>query len=248
MSATRRLLIAFAIAAALALVLRWLTVSEEPGVLPPPAPTAAATDSASAMADAAASDAGTGAQPPGTPAPVLAPRQGRLPLPAPNASALQSMVNLLAEFSRPDRSLDDLLAFLQGTKQDPLMAEDRNPYSGDMTMVRTKSPLQNTRYFHAQFFTDDQGRKFAQHISFEYKPGPHAMDNAIKAVQRAFPSLGEPSYENGEFRQWDVGNGYVVWVKRLGATDLEDNPFQTYGKEDLGTIRVALEQNPHDGE
>jgi hypothetical protein len=170
---------------------------------------------------------------------------GPISEPLSNDPPLHTMLSLLSEFTQQGRSLEDLLKFLEKTKQDPFVIENKNEYTGEMTIVRTKSPFPNTRYFHAQFFTDESGDRFCQHLSFEYKASPTAFADALHTVSEVFPNLAKPMHETPGFVQWSAANGYVVWCKKLGLDDLEGNPFNAYTKEDEGTVRCAVELNPH---
>jgi hypothetical protein len=85
-------------------------------------------------------------------------------------------------------------------------------------------------------------------MSFEFRPSPEAMNQAIQAVREAFPNLGKPSNESRDFIQWDLDqhsdSGYVVWIKRLSEEDILDNPFNSYTHDDIGSIRIAVELAP----
>lgn len=163
-------------------------------------------------------------------------------------ASLESMTKTLAEQVLVHRDVNGLIARLRSSGQQPLVARDRNEFTGEMTIVRTKSPPAGTRYFHAQYFSDDKGGSLPQHVSFEFKPGPRAFDDAVAAVKKAFPALGEPEVSKDDFIQWPLKDGYVVWIKKLGAEDVADDTMNPRSPEDVGTIWVAVELNPHDGE
>ncbi len=158
---------------------------------------------------------------------------------------LEGMAQVLFTYSRPDSSIADLTGFLSSAKQKPLLAKQSNPDTGEMSVVRTENPLPGTRYFHAQYFTDEKSQSFLQHMSFEFRPGDSAMSEAIAAVQKAFPSLSRPLVRTPSFIKWAIDERYILWIKKLGATDLQDNPFNAYTKNDLGTVRVAVEAEIH---
>ncbi len=159
-------------------------------------------------------------------------------------NALLEMAATLARFTQPNITLKDLVDYLESNRQEPLTTRNSNPYTGEMAIVRTQSPLPGTRYFHAQYFNGEDGEAFVQHMSFEYKPGPSAMADAVAAVQRAF-SLGSPEAEHEGYVQWALKNGYIIWVKKMAPEDLKDDPFNAYTAEDAGTIRVAIEAEVH---
>jgi len=158
--------------------------------------------------------------------------------------SLKQMTQVLFDFTVKEKNLSDMMASLQQDHQEPYQVSDTNPDTGEMIIVRTKSPLPGTRYFHAQFFVDEFNKSFAQHISFEYRQSPEAMVQAIATVKSAFPTLGTPMEESRDFIQWELPEGYVVWVKRLDQQDISNNPFNGYTPGDIGSIRVAIELNP----
>jgi len=159
-------------------------------------------------------------------------------------TSLKQMTEILAAFTVQERKLSDLMEALKKAQQEPFQVRDSNQHTGEMIIVRTKSPPQGTRYFHAQYFTDENQQSFAQHMSFEFRPSPEAMDQAIEMVQETFPDLGAPMEETRDFIQWELPHGYVVWVKRLNHEDITNSPFNSYNQGDIGSIRVAIELNP----
>lgn len=189
-----------------------------------------------------------------TPGPFPGDTPGTTGLAGPQASApegapsgivnMHTLSRALFDYSRPGRDLKELLQYLQSSGQEPLLSSDKNEVTGELLFVRTKSPLPGTRYFHAQYFSDGGEDRFLQHMSFEIPAGPRAMTNALDAVRLAFPGLGQPHIRTEGLVSWDAGDGYTVWVKRLDEQELQDNPFNAYTKDDVGTIRIAIEATP----
>ena len=178
--------------------------------------------------------------------PILPPTQPRNEL-----ESLNMLAKVLFEAARPNQSMDSLVSYLKATAQDPYLVKNANPYTGELTFVRTNSPFPGTRYFHAQYFSDKNNQPFAQHLSFEYKPGVDSMNQATAAIQQAFPHLGPAkTREKGNFTEWDAGDGYTVWLRRLTSEDIRrsDDPYAVHTPDDVGTIVVAIEQNPEHGE
>lgn len=165
-----------------------------------------------------------------------------------NASAELTSVNELmqniADNVKPDQTPQALIDYLTRTHQDPVVAHDKNEYTGEMTVIRTRNPAPGTRYFLAQFFSDEKGGSFPQHLSFESRAGADAFANGVAAVRKAFPDLGEADVKNDNFMQWNLKNGYVVWVKQLGPQDVEDDGVNPHSPEDVGTIWTAVELAP----
>ncbi|MGZ5279548.1 MAG: hypothetical protein ACXWC9_06380 [Pseudobdellovibrionaceae bacterium] len=160
-------------------------------------------------------------------------------------ASLEDMSRTLFQFTRPESRLSDLVQYLESSQQQPLVTQNSNPDTGDMVIVRTGNPLVGTRYFHAQYFADENQKGFVQHMSFEFKPGASAMNDAIDAVHKAFPDLPAPKSQNKDFVQWDIPGGYILWVKKMGNEDMQDDPFNAYSEEDIGTVRVAMELEIH---
>lgn len=171
---------------------------------------------------------------------VAAPRVLALP-----DKSLEAMGHTLGQIGQPSFTLNGLLEDLQRSGQQPLVVHDENPDSGEMLIVRTKSPLPGTRYFHAQYFTDESGERFVQHMSFEFKPGADSMSEAISTVERNFAGLSRPVVQRPDYVKWKLDNHYIVWIKRMAAADLQEDPFNSYSLSDDGTIRVAVELEIH---
>ncbi len=163
--------------------------------------------------------------------------------------SLKTMTLLLAQYTQSGKDLNELVGQLQREGHKPYMSKNKNPYTGELTIIRTRSPLPGTRYFHAQYFGDAQNKANLQHISFEFRGGPNALENAVNTVYSSFPGIGRPIEDDPEFKQWKLGEDYTVWIKRLDLDDVTaDNPFNAYTKADIGTIRMVIEQDPHGGE
>ena len=86
-------------------------------------------------------------------------------------ASLNKMTQTILDFSNNSKRFEDLMFQLKNENQEPYISQDRNAFTGELTIVRTKSPLPGTRYFHAQYFSDENGEKFLQHMSFQSKPG-----------------------------------------------------------------------------
>ena len=181
-------------------------------------------------------------EPASTPA-ALPPARMPASIPTEQKAALESLSTILAQADHS--SLTQLLEQLQKSGQQPLLARDANPDSGEMFIVRTKSPLPGTRYFHAQYFTGEDGQRFVQHMSFEFKPGPDAMEAAIATVEKTFTNLTRPKVKRPDYVKWGMDDKYIVWVKKMTAAELKDDPFNSYSLDDEGTIRVAVELEIH---
>lgn len=161
---------------------------------------------------------------------------------------LDSMALLMSRFTKPDSKLKDLVRELKETEQEPYVVTQNNPATGAMAIIRTKNPLNGTRYFHAQYMQNENSEEFVQHMSFEFRPGPNAMAEAMKAVESSFGNLGAPVTQKADFIRWNINEDYFVWIKKMGPSDLKDDPFNAYTADDVGTVRVAVEMEIHGDE
>ncbi len=168
-------------------------------------------------------------------------------MPRKSVQGLQVMTKTLAEFSKPESHVKDLVQMLQFQDQAPVVTRNQNPDTGEMLIVRTQNPVEGTRYFHAQYFSDESGKGFVQHMSFEFQPGSEAMKLATEAVEKSFPQLGSPQIRREDFISWVLDENHILWIKQLSAKDLEEDPFNAYSPADVGTVRVAVEMEIHGG-
>lgn len=163
--------------------------------------------------------------------------------------SLNEMVETVANSTQTEKaqnlSLKGLVEKLQKSGQSPRIIRDANPDSGEMIIVRADAPLEGTRYFHAQYFVGDDGEPFVQHMSFEFKPGPSAMNDALAAVSKNFPGLSQPTHQREGYARWKLDENHILWVKSLTAEDVAHDPFNAYSQKDLGAVRVAVESEIH---
>lgn len=161
--------------------------------------------------------------------------------------ALAGFAEVLSSFKDSPIDYEPLVEQLNQWQLVPKVAKNSNPYTGEMAIIRTDKTLPGTRYFHAQYFSDENGENHLQHMSFEFRPGPAAFNQAIKTVSEKFGLKGKPQYQKNDFASWNTDNGYIIWIKKMGPNDLEGDPFNAYSKDDVGTIRVAVELEIHEG-
>lgn len=165
--------------------------------------------------------------------------------PTNETESLTSLSQSLVEFTKPGRKYQHLVKVIDNWKLGSKVGVDKNDYTGSMTVVRTREALPGTRYLHAQYFTDEEGEQVLQHLSFEYRPGPHAMTDVVNQVKTLFNVSQKPTMEKKDFISWNKDDGYTVWIKQMGEDDIKDDPFNAYTKQDIGTIRVAIELEIH---
>lgn len=161
--------------------------------------------------------------------------------------AVSHMNSLLKTYALGGFEMNDVIDDLDKRNMDPVLLKDSNPHTGTMYVLRTESPLPGTRYFHAQYFTDDKKEPFLQHMSFDMKPEKTAFQDAILSIKKIFGKLGTPSINKKDFIMWPWKKGYNIWVQRLDKDQLAGDPFNAYAANDIGTVKIAVElDNIHD--
>lgn len=163
--------------------------------------------------------------------------------------SLKYQATVLKGFYRARNPVRPLMDYLEKAGQTPVLTRNYNDETGELVIVRTNTPAPGTRYFHTQAFRDENGVQFIQHMSFEFKPGERSMSAAKSTLQETF-QVEKPDMETSEFVQWQLPDGYTLWMKKLNKEDIADmaeDEFNAYSPEDVGAIRVAIEQNPHEG-
>lgn len=160
--------------------------------------------------------------------------------------ALDNYAKALYLFASNDQKPELLVQKLTEAGLKPLVVQDFNDVTGKMIVVRTEETLPGTRYFHAQYFEDENKQPFLQHMSFEFRPGEKSLDQAIAAVQKAFPkNIGPVQKCTRDYGAWEYGE-MTAWCHELGEQDIQnDDPNRARSKEDIGAVKCAIEQNPH---
>jgi hypothetical protein len=161
--------------------------------------------------------------------------------------SLLALSGVMAEAASPDSTMNKIVDKLAALNIRPVVMKDSNPYTGTMNVVRTKDFLPGTRYFHAQYFSDNEGNdETLQHMSFELKPSKDAFAAAKKVAMKQFNITVKPTSENDKMIIWNVGND-VVWIKQLDAKDVKKaNPYNSYDPvKDVGTVKFVRESEIH---
>lgn len=177
------------------------------------------------------------------------PKPGAHAIPYSSLSAEQkSLRTMIGVFKETIRSTeyDTFVRRLENLRVGPQVYVDKQSDAGEMRIIRARYPLSGTRYLHAQFFTDENGQPHLQHLSFEFRPGDNAFANAVAEVQSQIvngaPDIAIPD----AYAKWDLADaGYILWIKTMTLEDLEDDPFNSYTSDDVGTVRVVLEEEIH---
>lgn len=77
------------------------------------------------------------------------------------------------------------------------------------------------------------------------RPGRGHFEQTINQMIKMH-KLGPPKYNKEKnFVSWEVNGDYILWIKKMESSDLKNSLFNTYDKNDIGTIRVAMELEIH---
>ncbi len=162
----------------------------------------------------------------------------------------QKIHEKVSQLYKKKNSESELIEFFQVNGLEPQVSRDSNPYTGSMTMIRTQKGLKGSRYYHAQYFTDESGDSFLQHLSTEFRPGPQAFETVQALMEKTYGVKNGKLSRDGNFIQYkliDNGVERVLWIKKMDQSDFDNALFNAYDPEkDMGTIQVALELEIHD--
>lgn len=188
--------------------------------------------------------------------PIL-PNGSKLPPPLPTPAtadvtdeekkSLETMVETLLEFGLKDRHITELVKTLKFAGQKPFVTRNSNPDTGALYFVRTQSPSPGTRYFHAQYMSDEDGKLFAQHISFEFRPGKDSFNLAEQTLKQLYPGLGKPKKDEGTLiKSWSLEDGMHAYIQTITKEEIASgHPYNAYVPEDVGTVRIGIEVDIH---
>ena len=166
-------------------------------------------------------------------------------------SSVEQLVRLMALQSSSSREnskilVSNLLRDLNSLGLLPVVQRDSHPIAGDLIIIRTQNTLVGTRYFHAQFMTDRSAQEYLQHLSFEIRPTKDSFVRAIEMIRKSFGTLKITGQSDQSFDA-ETSRGYSIWIEPLLKSDLVGHLFNAYSENDVGTIRVVIEKNPHHG-
>lgn len=159
-----------------------------------------------------------------------------------------TLTKLIARAHKNPNSPEAVVTELNDRNLQPTMATESNPYTGAVTFIRTENTLPGVRYFHAQYLSDKPGienEALLEHMSFELRPSATVFEDARKIVYASFAEADKPEVDEKDFVMWRLNEGRIAWVKRLSLEEMQNNPFNAYDKSDLGTVRIAVELDPH---
>lgn len=162
-----------------------------------------------------------------------------------HGKSLTEFNSIIFSLAKNNIDIEELKESLTSKGLKITVANDSNEHTGSMSIIRTDNTLPGTRYFHAQIFKDENGESFVQHMSFEYRPGKYAFEEAVASAKVQFNLNRDPDISNKDFVSWSLKSGHVIWIKKLQKEDLKNDPFNAYTDADIGTIKVAKELEIH---
>lgn len=143
-----------------------------------------------------------------------------------------------------------LVAELQTLGLEPRPTFTNSDSAGRITVVSTQESVDpNTRYFWAQFRgSNDGAEEFMQIMTFEFRPGPTAMDEAQAMVKKIFALERAPDYSSAVAVSWDINEFYEVLINTINEAHLKNGVMdRQYTTEDLGVIQVTVQVKVDDG-
>jgi len=147
-------------------------------------------------------------------------------------------------FSKPNAH-KELLNFLNDQGLEPRVATDSNPDTGKMVMIRSERALTGTRYYHGQYFSNENDEMIMQHWSTEFKAGPETFKRTNDFILSNYNVTGKKTNLGGEHITYKLDNNYILWVKKMTLEDLKDDLYNAYEKADVGTVKFTIEKDIH---
>lgn len=154
-------------------------------------------------------------------------------------------VKLLFALSATENTNEELVRSLRALNLAPEVGSDKNEYTGELLMIRSQKELPGLRYFHAQYFSTEDGGYHPQHISFQIPPTEGSFQQTAELVRSQFEINSPPVYEKKGYIHWELANGKAVHVAILTEDEMKDSPWNAYDLEkDKGMIEVTVEDIP----
>jgi hypothetical protein len=158
--------------------------------------------------------------------------------------SVTSNMKLLFEFSRARANPDQFFTELERQGLGPKRSRQGSDETGFMTIIRSQNPGAGTRYVHAQFM-EESSTPYLQHMSFETRPGPDSMQNAIAEAKQIFDVREPPSRQTEDFVEWNR-KGRTLWIKKITSDEeLLNDRFNARTTDDRGVVVTAIEIDPH---
>lgn len=158
--------------------------------------------------------------------------------------SLKSIFTQISKINLEESTLKELSKSFDKIDLETEFTVDRNELTGNFFFLKSKNQIPGTRYLHGQL-VGEGSKKFIQHLSFEYKGQGKSFNESISIAQSLIGNDQKPSVISENYIQWKISETHILWVKRLTEQELLDDPIYPHSKEDLGTIKIAIEQEIH---
>lgn len=158
--------------------------------------------------------------------------------------ALETTLRMIKQVNLNEFDLTGTALELKDLGLAPKITTNENPDTGTMKVLRSQNSIPGLRYFHAQIFNDN-GKDFIQHVSFEYRPGEKSFKEVITSLIKTYQLTKAPEVLSANFVMWKIDDSHILWAKKLGKEELINDPIYPHDESDIGTIKVAIEQEIH---
>lgn len=157
--------------------------------------------------------------------------------------SIETLSSILFDASKVDSTPANLVSRLSYEGYVPVASRDYDEATGSMITIATKNTLPGTRYFTAQFFSDETGMYNPQDIAVELRPGT-PIPSVVASLNRHF-ALGKPNYEDPNFMRWSLPDHKSLTIQKLNERDIrEGDPNRARSMDDIGTLVVAVTADP----
>ncbi len=163
---------------------------------------------------------------------------------SPSEESAEALSILFKKFVASESDSESLMSDLKGLDLEAKRTIQDLGEGRGFSVVRTMNSLKGTRYFHAQFFSDENGKEHLQHMSFEMS-AKEPFERVRELAKAYLSSEIESETKRSDYHLWKMKNGYNVWVKVMTKEELLDDPFNAYTENDAGVRRLVIEQEIH---
>ncbi len=161
-------------------------------------------------------------------------------------ASVREITKMLNVAVTKELSSQAFIELMKTTGLKPVATANKNPDTGQMTMIRASNALEGTRYFHAQYFGAENRDDFPQHLSFEIRPSNNSLEIATKMVEESFKGNLRLVETRAGYRRWETGNSREIWAKELDREEVMESPINPRDEDDIGTVMVAVEHKIHE--
>jgi len=161
-----------------------------------------------------------------------------------NTENLNSTIELLSDINLVEVEIDAMALQLKYLGFAPEILTSTNPDTGSMKILKSTKSIPGLKYFHAQIF-ENQNKDFIQHVSFEYRPGERSFKEVVTMLVKTYQLKSRPEILSESFVMWKLDDGHILWAKKQGREEVLNDPIYPHDERDIGTIKVAIEQEIH---